>query len=387
MDVLVRDLLELEEYRFARVLAGEKGLGRAINRIGTIELTDKELTTNLDPKEFVKDGDFYVSTLYPYFEKRDEIKEEINSLIKEHSSGLCILNYPEGLIDEETLKIAENANLPIIAMQKGYTFADIIEPMMKLIISRRTESLANDMFSKIIADNCKKDMVKDYLIAINPKLKHNYKTIYVKSHVKSINNKIYRMEKSDSILIQPFNEGCVVLITAENEKKLSVLINSFISYIKANFVVYIGVSDYFTDLSDFKESLKEACYALEKVLLNKNINIAYYDEIVFDNWLFKSIDNKDLNNYLDCTIEKIKQYEKGHNVGLLKVANSYVNSGGSVKSVSEELYLHENTVRYNINKLKELLNIKNDNIKFLTKLNIIIKHEENRDIYKRYAFK
>ena len=73
------------------------------------------------------------------------------------------------------------------------------------------------------------------------------------------------------------------------------------------------------------------------------------------------------------SIGKIKQYDQKYNSELLQTAIVYVKLGGNIKNTAKSINLHENTVRYRINKIKEIFNTTNSEFEFYEELALGIK--------------
>mgnify|MGYP001912850961 FL=1 len=78
-------------------------------------------------------------------------------------------------------------------------------------------------------------------------------------------------------------------------------------------------------------------------------------------------------NFYSDTIGKIKHYDQKYNSELLQTATVYVKLGGNIKNTAKSINLHENTVRYRINKIKEIFNTTNSEFEFYEELALGIK--------------
>lgn len=58
---------------------------------------------------------------------------------------------------------------------------------------------------------------------------------------------------------------------------------------------------------------------------------------------------------------------------LLDTAIAFIRGGGNFKLVSEELHIHENTLRYRLNKLHKMLNPNRTEFEFYQNLSVAIK--------------
>ena len=63
----------------------------------------------------------------------------------------------------------------------------------------------------------------------------------------------------------------------------------------------------------------------------------------------------------------------GDKYELINTIEAYINCDGDYKKTALLINQHENTVRYRISKAKRLLNLENDNFKFIEQVSIALK--------------
>ncbi len=62
-----------------------------------------------------------------------------------------------------------------------------------------------------------------------------------------------------------------------------------------------------------------------------------------------------LEAYVHDTLGKLTDYDEKHHADSLSFLETWIRYSGNVPKITEELYLHRNTVHYRINKVKEIL--------------------------------
>ncbi len=105
----------------------------------------------------------------------------------------------------------------------------------------------------------------------------------------------------------------------------------------------------------------------------EEVNKKYYYEIGVYKLLMPSYEQGYMANFNSDIVGKINQYDKKYNTELLQTSIKYIQSGGNIKQTSKIMNLHSNTVRYRINKVKEILNIDKSEFEFYEELSIGIK--------------
>ena len=55
-------------------------------------------------------------------------------------------------------------------------------------------------------------------------------------------------------------------------------------------------------------------------------------------------------------LKPLTEYDEQHNADYVETLECYLNNGGSVKAVAEEMFIHRNTILYRMTNIKNLLN-------------------------------
>ena len=87
----MRELLALDHFRGATVAAGEQGLDRVVEDIAIMEVPDIE--------DYVKKGDFLISTLYPIHSDKRKLEVFIPRLVS-HSISSLLFRYKSNSIPD-----------------------------------------------------------------------------------------------------------------------------------------------------------------------------------------------------------------------------------------------------------------------------------------------
>lgn len=107
------------------------------------------------------------------------------------------------------------------------------------------------------------------------------------------------------------------------------------------------------------------------MLLQSNSYTLNKDELT--SILSQHIDSQELLNFSKKIIEPIKKYDKENHSELYHTLESFIFHDGNFKKVSEDLFQHENTIRYRIKKIKSILCMEDSNIRFIESTSIAIR--------------
>lgn len=155
------------------------------------------------------------------------------------------------------------------------------------------------------------------------------------------------------------------------DDSLVVFINSiFVSKVKENFIgvgkliigvlkykikVGIGISSIVNNIESFSLAYKEAQDSIVVgAILNQDSFVSHYSDYEMFSIIKEVKDEKVLKKYLNEKLGKLIEYDKSVNMELLETLKVLIDENFNVKKASEKLFIHYNTLRYRIERIKEL---------------------------------
>ena len=118
--------------------------------------------------------------------------------------------------------------------------------------------------------------------------------------------------------------------------------------------VYIGVSDQIRDIENLHVAYRRARAAVE-MAEKQEMDIQYFDRMGLYRMLYMVEDRALLRDLSDQPLAPLIEYDREHNGEYLATLESYLRCGGSIRAMSEELYIHRNTILYRMANIKKLL--------------------------------
>lgn len=94
--------------------------------------------------------------------------------------------------------------------------------------------------------------------------------------------------------------------------------------------------------------------------LNKGKKMYFYEDIELFKLLLDSSDYVNMDPVIERKIGKLIQYDKENDSDLVKTLFYYLTFNGSLKETANQLYIHRNSVKYRIDRIKEIADIKLD---------------------------
>lgn len=130
----LREILEKEELKGVKVIAGKKGLDRVVTNVNIMEVPDIE--------KWVKPGELLFTTGYAIKDDYNALNRLIPFLDKKKLAGLGIKpkRYLAGYT-EQMINTAEALDFPIIEFPQHMSYSDLIQPILGYITNRQAKVL------------------------------------------------------------------------------------------------------------------------------------------------------------------------------------------------------------------------------------------------------
>lgn len=134
MPTTLQDVLELEGFKNAKVIAGHEGLKNAVKKATLMEVPDIF--------SFVEEHSLIITTLYPISTNLDKMKDFVPASCKLNVSGICIKTdryideIPKFMIDQ-----ANDLNFPIIELRGNENLSDLVYEIINMSLDNHIETL------------------------------------------------------------------------------------------------------------------------------------------------------------------------------------------------------------------------------------------------------
>ncbi|MDO5009514.1 MAG: PucR family transcriptional regulator ligand-binding domain-containing protein [Intestinibacter bartlettii] len=386
MAITILEAMKLPTLKDFELVAGYRGLDREIQRASILDyeyersLSDKPIQTYFEKEDFV------ISSLIYAKDDPSLILESVKGLVSDGVSGLAIKNIYYDVLPDEVIRYANKMDFPIFMFDKrGSYYEDIVTEIYDKNKEKNNLRYQESKIGILLKEDMDKSSVKNMAKDFNISFKDNVFSLCLKP-------KKYIDENSLSNIINSLNRelgvshsayryhGCIFIIytfednhkekrRAEFETLVKLMMNSL--FLDLN-DYYIGISNFHKYIDELNFVLKQSMYAM-RVASIEEINIKYYCEIGIYKLLMPSYSESYMVNFNTEIVGNIKKYDQKYGTDLLKTAVEYIKSNGNIKETAKIVNLHENSVRYRINRIKEILNKTNSEFEFYEELSIGIK--------------
>lgn len=360
--VTVEELLNLPVLRRLKLLAGKKGLNRRVSCLTVMEVPDVI--------RWLRGNDFLITSLYALKDDVNKQLELIDKLADCNCSCLAVkLGQYVKELDPSILKKADERGLVLVEIPRDMTYIEIIvNGMEKIIHNRDIVYIVEKYMKDIILDNYKDDNImieRGELLGF--KINEGYSLAMTlldqNSDLEKI-NKLRRLakevaKKSDVILKFTYNpvvtiDGKSTILLFSNKKaeisnNLDKIIDIALDYLNREGFkdVRLGIGS----LDQGIEGIKKSYYSSLEVLRLSNIleqktNVYHYEDLKMYLLLNEVFKNKDYEIFDDIE-DKLGQ-------DLIMTLEKFYESNMDIRQTANNLYVHQNTVRYRLKKVFEL---------------------------------
>lgn len=146
------------------------------------------------------------------------------------------------------------------------------------------------------------------------------------------------------------------VISANNVKESAIEIgNLIVEKLKEKVKIGVGISNIINGINRFPSAYKEAHNSLTVgAILNKAPFVSHYDDYKMFNIIKEVKDTAVLTKYVEDKLGKIIEYDKTTNMNLMETLKILIEDNFNAKKAAKRLFVHYNTLRYRIDRIKEL---------------------------------
>ena len=376
MLVTVANILDLNVFQDATLLTNQASANR---KIRSVSVSDVPLSEDILMDDILMEGDFFLSTLY-YTEEDDRAFERtLRVLILAGSSGLCVTDEHLPIIPEDMIQLCNDASFPLIQIDKDVPYALIIREITESIIQSQSDMINVNIINRLLNGGVDSHEINRLTQRLNPNFKSCLQTYFI--HDLAFQHQalfIDNLNANSSWFALPYLEGILVIVSF-SEKKSSIRLQRFeklsdyiIDHCQSYGDPIIGISGRHLSLTKLSESIREALFAANSAPYSSN-RVLYYDNLGSIRLLIALRNHQELFNYHHLTIKKVISYDDKYNTSLMETLESFVKCDGDYKKTAAATNQHENTVRYQIKKIRKLLNLENQNLQFMETISLGIK--------------
>lgn len=373
MSVKIRDLLSLDLLRDANIFAGKSGLDNEIKRVN---FTDCPMLDDIAELELIKRGDLFINSLYIFKENTDDLLQIFQYYIDCGSAGIIIIDEYLNSLPEKVAKLCNRCRYPAIFVNSDIPYAEIIRTAMEMILSDQMDTISEMRIDKLLDKNVSKDEIIKTARYVNKGFKKYYacscasiENIH-RGRCRFLNSDLNKNSDFESII---YHEGIFTIINFDRKRTFDTALSYIESLIKNCSDHYrLGVSSIFESVEDFAICIRQAVSAMNMSAITKD-KLMYYNNLGTYKIIYPARESAYIRDFCDEVLSPLTEYDEKYKSDLIKTIEVYLQNDGDYKKTATDLNQHENTVRYRILKAKKLLNLEENNMKFIEQVSVALK--------------
>lgn len=374
MSITVREVWELKEFHSFQLVAGESGLDKRIDSIGILDYEYAMKSGEDSKKWFFRKHDFVISSLLFAKDNPGILMSAIIDLCNDQVSTLAVKNVCFQELPKNVLEYADEHGLPIFVFGRDDAyFEDIIVCLKGKIAERNDLELQEHRISMFMSGELDIKGQRELNREILSNRVDPYRILYC--FIKAENGKKIRdyrkyyptRERGDGKQsLFYYKGGCFVVVythiadAGRTDKDYARYREFLMEQLK------MPPEDYWIGMGEIHENQEELFMAMKESLCAQQyarlfeISRVSYQEMGIYQILLPSYREEWFQRYSRKIIQQLLEFDRRHDGDLYKTTEQYVKNYGNILEVAEKMYLHKNTVRYRINKVREILDMEEE---------------------------
>lgn len=376
------DMLNIKEFRNLKILGGKEGLDREIS---WVYFADPFMNNDLIDtfENWVNGGEIIVITSRSFV---TDIKQSLKILDLSYKHNLAGVVLDEGLAKEEYIDFANKNNFPLIEMPLTLRAIDFSQIMCsRLVREKNNENTLEHLLSSILYTGYESedeimfnalyygfDLKQPCQIAVydinNFKNYLDNKKVKSEDDVKKILSFFAKTVKSEfkragfkHIMTNLRQDNLTLLYYAKYMSKevidnINMEIQHCINYAYPSLKFSVGIGETANNITQIKKSFAQANSAVKLVpVLADKSPVLFFDDLGLYSLLLNINNNAAIESFSNRILKPLAEYDDVNSSNLLETLEVYLDNNKSITDTAEVLFVHRNTLRYRLNKIKSLL--------------------------------
>lgn len=361
MEIRLADILMYSGLKTAKALAGINGLNRFVQKLSVY---DRDFVEDLEYDQ----GILYITSL-PHLRNAHDAEKSLNwfkSIYESGASGLILIDEAKEVITEDIIDFCNEKCFPMIVLDNDVTYAEIIEHVSVLLYFKNIYAQSEEKLKHIVYDKLSEEEVGETLHAICPEVAEQIKILAVKG---SLDSQLYERdvcrlidEKGNCVFV-PFEGKYIAIISGNSQRVVVQKTKAIASLLRSYFPNgRIGESEIFKP-TEIDRGIKNGLLALHIAEL-KDKAYEIYDPFSVYGILLSAKNGGTLERFYERFIDLMQQGDPSGKMEYHACISAYVEFGGDYKQAGQFLHQSEGTLRYRMNRIKTILELDGDTVKF-----------------------
>lgn len=376
------DLMNMKQIRNGmKLVAGEKGVNRNIRWIYFADCIQC-LKEDFNLAELIHGEELVIVTNESLTGNDDKIIDMIKVMFVKNIAGFVI---NEGQISKRVIDYCNEIELPLFEVSVELHMIDLSQIVCRALVEEEsnTNSRERILSSILYTDNLNVEEIVEQAnyLGVNLSGKHRIIVLHMREPEGLPNQKKtveegYLMEVRENIkksvetefrsygmrhqmvLSQP--NAVVILLPAElfSRDLLITILTNIMNRGEGKYHISMkaGVGTSYEYIEEFKKSYQEAKNALSiSKIATKEQKVYFYENLGIYSLIAQISNGKFLDDYVESRIGKLIKADNMQEGELCETLETYLEHNCNANATAEALFIHRNTMRYRMDKIKRIL--------------------------------
>lgn len=377
--ITVADIMTLDIMKGCRLAAGKKGLSREVRYINVYDnpLND----TDRKIKTFA--GEVFLTFFYYGRNNPDYLNDTLEFLINRQAAALIVFDEYFKEMPEDFTARCDKANLPLIFIDCKTPYSLLISDIIDYRV--RAEQIKNteDKLSAIVSHRTSEEEKLSLIADLNPNFENNVLVLFAlepdpENETGTLAAEIFNLCTAFSHDYRFFAteyHGGVLIVLSYSDSRISSIpasaeeaIELIHKYLPES---AIGISNV-CRLAELGTAISQSHLALQTDVI-KPSQISAYRNMGIARILLPLVGTPALEEFFNDIITPIALYDENNDSQLLNTMLCFTSNDMNYKRTSAAMFVHENTIRYRIEKIKELIPYGTSEIDFYETISVASK--------------
>ena len=363
MPITVKEVMQLPEFQNFTLIAGKRGEGKEIMNIGVLDYEYAEENPYLEKLWAFGKNAFVITSMLFAKNHPERILPAIKGLVRDGVAALAIKTIYYNTLPEEALSYAEEKGLPVYTFGRDDAYFQDIAILIKAKMEERDDTeLLEQKIGLFLSGNLSMANRRELCQEIFPGKEYSrYLAVYcnTKSIVWTLQNMRNmeslrdRLGKRDSIF--RYQNGYLVILDLEDQKRkgeLSAAVLRTLALRQEDY--FIGIGKAHRSMDEMDLAIQEALYASHYSRLTDGEPVCFHKMGIYQ-ILLPYCRNPWMEQYCRSILDPILEFDRQYDGELFRTAELYVKFDGDVEAVGNQLHLHKNTIRYRMNRIRDMI--------------------------------
>lgn len=374
------------------VLAGAEHLNRTVRWVYVAEAMDSILSTLnwMSGHELV-----IVTGSSNIGSEEDVLVEYVRRCAKKRVAGI-VINTGKYIprVPGAAIRAADSLGIPLMVVPWETKLVEFTKDICTAIVERMirdesTRALADSLLfgqqplnagSQLLLQQCGFDSAPGYLVAILRAEDHGSALISrqmeCRAEMAAFVRRLLESEQYHCIDKQLGDDLICILRLKDRSaayRQIFERIDVALRRQRAKTAVSIGVGKVCQSLSEIPESYASAQQVLRFFKFSELQRVAYFDGVDLHFLLLSIPDQKVLRNYYLDLFSPLIEHDRNNHAALMQTLAMYIAHDASLSATAKALFVHENTLKYRLNKIRSLLHIDPGSLEDQVRVSVALK--------------